>query len=184
MSNIPKINETWQSGERVTSTKLNKVNNTVDAMVDVVNEIEPKVQQNTQTLQQLSVTGGATTAAGVIFNDGENAEIKVNEVEKNVEGEYDEITGLIYDNADRDTIDIPTMGGQPMVLHGAGAPSESIVPDEWKQFDPDTEEGSNWTGIPTMLGQRYINTSTSSSTKCDEYIAVRDGVYGLKWLII
>lgn len=65
---------------------------------------------------------------------------------------------------------LPLMCGQPMVLFGAGTPQEAIVPDNWKQYDADTDEGYNWNGLPSALGQRYINVSASSRA---EYIAVR-----------
>lgn len=68
--------------------------------------------------------------------------------------------------------------GQPPILYGAGTPQEAIVPDNWKQFDPDTGEGYQWTGTPSALGQQYINTTASTGGR---YIAVSDGNYGLSW---
>lgn len=74
---------------------------------------------------------------------------------------------------------IPLLCGQPMILFGAGTPQEAIVPDNWQQFDPETCEGYNWTGVPSAIGQQYINTTATTGGR---YIAVRDGYYGLKWL--
>lgn len=68
--------------------------------------------------------------------------------------------------------------GQPPILYGAGTPQEAIVPDNWKQFDPDTGEGYQWTGAPSALGQQYINTTASTGGR---YIAVSNGNYGLSW---
>jgi len=52
------------------------------------------------------------------------------------------------------------LSGQPSVLFGEGDPSESIVPTNWKQFDPTTEEGYMWNGLPCIEGQMYVNIST------------------------
>lgn len=66
--------------------------------------------------------------------------------------------------------ELPTLCGQPAVLFGAGTPQEAVVPDNWKQYDADADEGYNWNGQPSAIGQRYINTDASSRA---EYIAVR-----------
>ncbi len=52
---------------------------------------------------------------------------------------------------------IPMVCGRPMILHGAGVPSASTVPDNW-----DAETMGEWTGAPTFTGQHYIDTSASS----------------------
>lgn len=70
---------------------------------------------------------------------------------------------------------LPTMQGQPMKLFGAGTPQESIVPDNWIQF---ADGGFDWNGLPSTLGQEYINTSVNSA---GHYTAVRDG-NNLKWV--
>lgn len=90
---------------------------------------------------------------------------------------------LAVDNAARDFRGIPTMGGQPMVLFcSAETPAEATVPDNWKQFDPDTEEGYNWDGTPTLIGQRYVYTPDSGDGA--EYVAVRADAtaYTLRWM--
>lgn len=74
--------------------------------------------------------------------------------------------------------ELPLLCGQPPILYGAGTPQEAIVPDNWKQFDPDTGEGYQWDGTPSALGQQYINTTASTGGR---YIAVSDGNYGLSW---
>lgn len=70
---------------------------------------------------------------------------------------------------------LPTMQGQPIKLFGAGTPQEAIVPDNWIQF---ADGGFDWNGLPSTLGQEYINTSVNSA---GHYTAVRDG-NNLKWV--
>ena len=72
---------------------------------------------------------------------------------------------------------IPLLCGQPMILFGAGTPQESIVPSNWKQFDPITGEGYNWNGTPSAEGQQYINTSVDTNGR---YIACKGG-FNLYW---
>ena len=52
------------------------------------------------------------------------------------------------------------------------------MPDNWKQFDPETGEGYNWNGEPSAAGQQYINTSASTGGR---YIAVPSADGGLTW---
>lgn len=70
---------------------------------------------------------------------------------------------------------IPMLCGQPMILFGNGTPQEAIVPDNWTQF---LDGGYNWTGLPSALGQVYINTAVNSGGR---YTAVWNG-YVLKWV--
>lgn len=72
---------------------------------------------------------------------------------------------------------IPLLCEQPMTLFGAGTPQESIVPTNWKQFDPITGEGYNWNGTPSAEGQTYINTAADTN---GHYTAVKIG-YNLIW---
>ena len=72
---------------------------------------------------------------------------------------------------------IPMLCGQPIILFGAGTPQESVVPTNWKQFDPITGDGYNWNGTPSAEGQTYINTSTDTNGR---YTAVKSG-YNLIW---
>lgn len=99
----------------------------------------------------------------------------INEVNSNATGGTS--SDYVIDNGDSPSL--PLLCGQPMILFGAGTPQEAIVPDNWKQFDPETEEGYNWTGVPSALGQIYVNRSVSTNSR---YIAVRDGNYSLKWI--
>ena len=72
---------------------------------------------------------------------------------------------------------IPLLCGQPMILFGAGTPQESIVPTNWKQFDPITGDGYNWNGTPSAEGQTYINTASDTN---GHYTAIKSG-YNLIW---
>ena len=65
--------------------------------------------------------------------------------------------------------------GQPMKLFGAGTPQEAVVPDNWIQL---ADGGYDWNGVPSAIGQEYINTAVASG---GHYIAVRDTNMGLKW---
>ena len=70
---------------------------------------------------------------------------------------------------------MPMLCGQPMILFGNGTPQEAIVPDNWIQF---LDGGYNWTGLPSALGQVYINTAVNSEGR---YTAVWNGNI-LKWV--
>ena len=76
---------------------------------------------------------------------------------------------------------LPLLCGQPPILYGEDTPQESIVPLNWKQFDPITNTGYNWNGTPSALGQTYINISATSNGR---YTAVPDvtNPYNLKWV--
>ena len=92
-----------------------------------------------------------------------------------------DIEGILATYGSNDSRDIRLLCGQPEVLYGEGTPQEGIVPTNWKQFNPETGEGYNWTGLPSALGQMYVNTTATSNPA---YISVRDGEYKLKWLNI
>lgn len=78
---------------------------------------------------------------------------------------------------------IPSLGGQPMKLYGAGTPQLSIVPTNWKQYDPDTDTGYDWTGRPSKLGQTYINTAAVSGEQVTyEAVYEDETTLELKWL--
>lgn len=92
-----------------------------------------------------------------------------------------DIEGILATYGSNDSRDIRLLCGQPEILYGEGTPQEDIVPTNWKQFNPETGEGYNWTGLPSALGQMYVNTTATSNPA---YISVRDEEYGLKWLNI
>ena len=86
------------------------------------------------------------------------------------------VTNIVHTPVDDS--ELPTLCGQPPILFGEGTPQEAIVPDNWKQFDPETGEGYNWNGEPSAAGQQYINTSASTGGR---YIAVPSADGGLTW---
>ena len=93
-----------------------------------------------------------------------------------IEAELDSIQEEIVDIAKPVTFSsIPMLCGQPMTLFGNGTPQEAIVPDNWIQF---LDGGYNWTGLPSALGQVYINTAVNSGGR---YTAVWNGNV-LKWV--
>ena len=52
--------------------------------------------------------------------------------------------------------DIPMVCDKPLILYGSGVPSADVVPDNWNK----TTMGE-WTGVPTFIGQHYINVDAS-----------------------
>lgn len=110
------------------------------------------------------VTSGAvddalTTLAGNIAAADKNAEEEI----------------IALQEPDYHDINQAKLCGQPMKLFGAGTPQESIVPDNWIQL---ADGGYDWNGVPSAIGQEYINTAVASG---GHYIAVRDTNMGLKW---
>lgn len=74
---------------------------------------------------------------------------------------------------------LPLLCGQPPILFGAGTPKETVVPENWNQYDPATGEGYNWNGKPSAIGQQYVDTTAASG---GHYIAARNGEWDLKWI--
>nr|DAE42673.1 MAG TPA: hypothetical protein [Caudoviricetes sp.] len=74
---------------------------------------------------------------------------------------------------------LPLLCGQPPILFGAGTPRETVVPENWNQYDPATGEGYNWNGKPSAIGQQYVDTTAASGGR---YIAARNGEWDLKWI--
>lgn len=123
-------------------------------------------------------TANLATQLGVIFQ-------MISESNKSLsltQAQTDENTSAVaFIRQHTDVIDfkrLPLLCGQPMKLFGAGTPQEAIVPDNWKQYDPATGEGYQWNGLPSALGQEYINTSATTN---GHYTAVPNGFGNLKW---
>lgn len=107
-------------------------------------------------------------------------------------GEADAIITLASDKIDSieqevislgetpDFSSLPLLCGQPMILFGEGTPQVSVVPKNWKQYDPATGEGYDWNGLPSAIGQQYINLSASTNGR---YIAVDNGNGKLTWKV-
>ena len=125
--------------------------------------------ENIKTINGKSLLGSGNLEIGGLSDDGKNT---IN----NLIDLY-EYTRLQAESNDFDTL--PLLCGQPMILFGAGTPSQNVVPDNWKQYDIETGEGYNWNGLPSALGQQYINTSVKSGGR---YIAVSDKYCSLKWV--
>ncbi len=98
----------------------------------------------------------------------------VNQVAENAE-KIDALEVQAYTPvAEADFAGLPCLMGQPMKLFGAGTPQNAVIPRNWKQF---LDGGYDWNGLPSALGQEYINTAVASG---GHYIAVPDG-NNLKW---
>lgn len=105
-------------------------------------------------------------------------------------GEADAIITLASDKIDSiehevislgettDFSSLPLLCGQPMILFGEGTPQVSVVPKNWKQYDAMTDEGYNWNGNPSAIGQQYINVSASTNGR---YVAVDNEDGTLSW---
>ena len=79
--------------------------------------------------------------------------------------------------------EVVKLGGQPMKIYGKGTPQLSVVPDNWRQYDPLTDKGYDWTGRPSMLGQTYIDTTATSGGKVTyEAVYEDESTLELKWL--
>lgn len=74
---------------------------------------------------------------------------------------------------------LPLLCGQPPILFGAGPPKETVVPENWNQYNLVTGEGYNWNGKPSAIGQQYVDTTAASGGR---YIAARNGEWDLKWI--
>ena len=60
---------------------------------------------------------------------------------------------------DGDADELPMLCGQPRKLYGTGAPEEATVPRNWRQL---ADGGYNWYGLPTAIGQEYIDTENGA----------------------
>lgn len=81
-------------------------------------------------------------------------------------------------NTPVDDTEMPTLCGQPPILFGEGSPKESVVPSNWRQFDPETCDGYNWNGEPSAIGQQYIDVTATAGGR---YIAIQTAGYELIW---
>lgn len=116
------------------------------------------------------------TQLGTIFQMISETNKALSLLETQVKSLDSAVTNIVHTAVDDSAL--PTLCGQPPILFGAGTPQEAIVPDNWKQFDPETGDGYNWNGEPSAAGQQYINTSASTGGR---YIAVPSANGGLTW---
>lgn len=104
-----------------------------------------------------------------------NAEERINETEAAHDKTASEVTALIADLQEVPDFSEIRLCGQPVKLFGHGAPSADSVPDNWIQLK---DGGYDWNGVPSALGQEYINVDSSTG---GHYIAIRDSAMKLKW---
>lgn len=55
---------------------------------------------------------------------------------------------------------VPRYNGFPIILSAAGVPAANLVPNEW-----DRETMGNWDGVPSFVGQIYINTAATGAAQ-------------------
>ena len=92
--------------------------------------------------------------------------------------EYEQENAPVIDPYDMDLESLPLLCGQPMKLYAAGAPAESNVPTNWIQL---ADGGYNWTGLPSAIGQEYIDTQNG---KKYEAVINNATTRTLKWLAV
>lgn len=159
--------------EKLTSQKLNQM----------VDEIEGKYEKPSNGIPQNDLSedvktslGKADTALQKLSELTSETNKALSLLETQAKSLNSAVTNIVHTTVDDSAL--PTLCGQPPILFGAGTPQEAIVPDNWKQFDPETGEGYNWNGEPSAAGQQYINTSASTGGR---YIAVPSADGGLTW---
>lgn len=123
-----------------------------------------------------STADNATSLANAAKDDADNAQAEADSVGEDKDALIQDMEQAVLLER-KGYNSIPLLCGQPMILFGAGTPQESIVPTNWKQFDPITGEGYNWNGTPSAEGQTYINTEADTN---GHYTAVKSG-YNLIW---
>jgi hypothetical protein len=109
------------------------------------------------------------TASATAVSNAEAATKAAQAVVDNNATIIDNLSDGIIRNAEPYDAALPTVCGQPMILLAHGTPSEDTVPLNWMQYDPATDTGYNWNGLPCALGQQYINIDATANAR---YIAV------------
>ena len=165
--------EKFRYKEKLTSQKLNQM----------VDEIEGKYEKPSNGIPQNDLAedvktslGKADTALQKLSELTSETNKALSLLETQAKSLDSAVTNIVHTPVDDS--ELPTLCGQPPILFGEGTPQEAIVPDNWKQFDPETGEGYNWNGEPSAAGQQYINTSASTGGR---YIAVPSADGGLTW---
>lgn len=72
-----------------------------------------------------------------------------------LKAENDGLKAIINGQARRINAEEYRSCGFPMMLSGYGAPSASVIPNEW------TDEMGVWTGVPMVPGQEYFDTQSN-----------------------
>ena len=160
--------------EKLTSQKLNQM----------VDEIEGKYEKPSNGIPQNDLSEGVKTSLGKADTALQKLSELTSETNKTLslletqaKSLDSAVTNIVHSIVDDSAL--PTLCGQPMILFGEGTPQVSVVPKNWKQYDPETGEGYDWNGLPSAIGQQYINESATANGR---YIAVlkNDGI--LKWI--
>lgn len=149
--------------EKLTSQKLNQM----------VDEIEGKYEKPSNGIPQNDLSEDVKNSLG----KADTALQKLSLLETQAKSLDSAVTNILHTPVDDSAL--PTLCGQPMILFGKGTPQQSVVPWNWKQYDPATGEGYDWNGLPSAIGQQYINESATANGR---YIAVLQNDGTLKWI--
>lgn len=137
------------------------------------------VDKTTTPPATLDASGALILGEGwKIFADASaarSADKRINEANAAHDKTTSEVTALIADLQEAPDFAEIRLCGQPLKLFGHGAPSTDSVPDNWIQMK---DGGYDWNGVPSALGQEYINVDSSTG---GHYIAIRDSAMKLKW---
>lgn len=104
------------------------------------------------------------SAAGLMSSsDKEKLDSIDSEVQKQVDTNTEKIERIELTQAIKENYaEYPKLCGQPPILWGSGAPSQSNVPYNWISYDIDSDTGYEWIGLPSAIGQVYIDITASS----------------------
>ena len=160
--------------EKLTSQKLNQM----------IDEIEGKYEKPSNGIPQNDLSedvktslGKADTALQKLSELTSETNKALSLLETQAKSLDSAVTNIVHTPVDDSAL--PTLCGQPMILFGEGTPQVSVVPKNWKQYDPATGEGYDWNGLPLAIGQQYINESATANGR---YIAVLQNDGTLKWI--
>ena len=155
------------------ASRMTAENNRVGAESSRVNAEKSRATAETNRASAESARATAETAretaSATAVSNAEAATKAAQAVVDNNATIIDNLSDGIIRNAEPYDAALPTVCGQPMILLAHGTPSEDTVPLNWKQYDPATDTGYNWNGLPCALGQQYINIDATANAR---YIAV------------
>lgn len=152
-------------------------------LLDVVDALDENKQEVIEDLDQIredSKKGGEPYDDSELTGKVTELELKVDDLEKrpvvdkdltervaDLENTHKYDHNLAKTRIKELSVDEPIkVCNAPAVLIGAGAPSASVIPQNW-----DKATMGEWFGIPNFIGQMYVNISASSNAL---YVAVND----------
>lgn len=138
-----------------------------------------KTESETATATANAAAKVANAAAAAVADDVASLQSGLSTVEVAAATSRADLDRTMSRVASPDDRALPLLCGQPPILFGAGTPKETVVPENWNQYDPATGEGYNWNGKPSAIGQQYVDTTAASGGR---YIAARNGEWDLKWI--